>query len=276
MSFFVYFAVLVVAAASALFGLDLMTSPLPPEKPKAQVASTAAPPSMQAKREAAREAADKEANAALTPVYPRQADNNGVRMVYPPTSETLANVKAETTGRGEPETDVAQQPVQNQAEPAQQSQPVQAPQSHTQPAQQALLAPPQQQSPQQQVTPAQPTPVTQPSAAKCDITACAAAYRSFNAADCTYQPFEGARRICDKPPAGQQERSAEIKRPRAVDVRTQRATRQPDDDARLRDVVRRVKELTARSRDDEDDFAEIPLRGRRVIVIERGREDFWR
>ena len=33
---------------------------------------------------------------------------------------------------------------------------------------------------------------------KCDIDACSAAYRSFRASDCTWQPYEGPRRFCDK------------------------------------------------------------------------------
>jgi 1A family penicillin-binding protein len=33
--------------------------------------------------------------------------------------------------------------------------------------------------------------------ASCDARACAAAYRSFRASDCTYQPYDGERRICD-------------------------------------------------------------------------------
>jgi hypothetical protein len=273
MSFFVYFAVLLVAAASALFGLDLLTSPLPPEKPKAQVAARTPPPNKLARREAEKQAADKQANAALTPVYPRPADENkDVRMVYPPTTDMLASVKGETTGSGKAEADtaqqpVAQQPVQQQAEapPAQPAQP-----------QQTLLT---QQAPQQPFTPAQPTPaatpVTQPSGPQCDVSACAAAYRSFNAADCTYQPFEGARRLCEKPPAGEQARTAEAARPKAPEIKPQRVARQPNDEARMRDAVRRVKELTARNVVD-DDFDDMPLRGRRVIVIERGREDFWR
>lgn len=32
----------------------------------------------------------------------------------------------------------------------------------------------------------------------CDIRACSAAYRSFRAEDCTYQPFEGPRRVCTR------------------------------------------------------------------------------
>lgn len=33
---------------------------------------------------------------------------------------------------------------------------------------------------------------------KCDIDACSAAYRSFRASDCSWQPYEGPRRHCDK------------------------------------------------------------------------------
>jgi len=45
--------------------------------------------------------------------------------------------------------------------------------------------------------------VASPSNNRCDIQACSSAYRSFRASDCTYQPFEGARRFCEKPPARQ-------------------------------------------------------------------------
>jgi hypothetical protein len=33
---------------------------------------------------------------------------------------------------------------------------------------------------------------------KCDIAACSAAYRSFRVSDCSWQPYEGPRRHCDK------------------------------------------------------------------------------
>jgi hypothetical protein len=33
---------------------------------------------------------------------------------------------------------------------------------------------------------------------KCDIVACAAAYHSFTASDCTYMPSAGVRRLCTK------------------------------------------------------------------------------
>lgn len=44
-------------------------------------------------------------------------------------------------------------------------------------------------------------PVTQADAGsqpRCDIAACSAAYRSFRAEDCSWQPYEGPRRFCDK------------------------------------------------------------------------------
>ena len=77
---------------------------------------------------------------------------------------------------------------------------------------------------------------------RCDILACAGAYRSFRANDCTYQPFDGsARRLCEKS-AGQrivreQEQPNRARRNRDVEVRNaDRATVQRrfidrDDDA---------------------------------------------
>lgn len=52
------------------------------------------------------------------------------------------------------------------------------------------------------VTPAAPAPVQAPAPAalriKCDVDACAAAYRSFTASDCTYNPSFGPRRLCTR------------------------------------------------------------------------------
>lgn len=35
-------------------------------------------------------------------------------------------------------------------------------------------------------------------ASACNVTACEAAYKSFNPIDCTYQPYNGPRRTCNK------------------------------------------------------------------------------
>lgn len=39
-----------------------------------------------------------------------------------------------------------------------------------------------------------------PAGNRCNVQACASAYKSFNASDCTYQPFDGPRRVCTKAP----------------------------------------------------------------------------
>ena len=41
---------------------------------------------------------------------------------------------------------------------------------------------------------------------RCDVQACASAYRSFRESDCTYQPFDGPRRFCGTPPGQQMAR----------------------------------------------------------------------
>jgi hypothetical protein len=46
--------------------------------------------------------------------------------------------------------------------------------------------------------PAQTTAQSQEPSAACDVAACAAAYRSFTASDCTYQPLDGPRKLCTK------------------------------------------------------------------------------
>jgi BA14K-like protein len=44
----------------------------------------------------------------------------------------------------------------------------------------------------------QPPAAAQTPPPQCDIDACTAAYHSFRASDCTYQPNEGPRRLCTK------------------------------------------------------------------------------
>jgi BA14K-like protein len=54
---------------------------------------------------------------------------------------------------------------------------------------------------------APPAPLSVPaqtvaSGGACNVDACTAAYRSFRASDCSYQPFEGERKFCDATGAG--------------------------------------------------------------------------
>jgi hypothetical protein len=44
------------------------------------------------------------------------------------------------------------------------------------------------------------TPVKSQAANSCDVAACASAYRSFRESDCSYQPFDGPRRLCEGAP----------------------------------------------------------------------------
>ncbi|WP_425351338.1 BA14K family protein [Kumtagia ephedrae] len=37
-----------------------------------------------------------------------------------------------------------------------------------------------------------------PARPDCNVVACARAYRSFTPSDCTFQPFDGPRRLCRK------------------------------------------------------------------------------
>ncbi len=96
----------------------------------------------------------------------------------------------------------------------------------------------------------------------CDVQGCAAAYTSFRAADCSYQPMEGARKICVKPPG-----------PRVAS--TQQApkgeARRPSRDEELRDVERTVRRLTTTGDEAEVD----PRMGRsEVIVVDRPDRDW--
>jgi hypothetical protein len=56
--------------------------------------------------------------------------------------------------------------------------------------------------------PATPVAAAAPAQPKCDVAACSAAYHSFRAADCSWQPFDGPRRFCDKGVPQQTEASA--------------------------------------------------------------------
>jgi len=57
--------------------------------------------------------------------------------------------------------------------------------------------------------PAAPVAAAAAAQPKCDIAACSAAYHSFRAIDCTWQPFDGPRRFCDKGQPPQTEAAAD-------------------------------------------------------------------
>jgi hypothetical protein len=120
--------------------------------------------------------------------------------------------------------------------------------------------------------PANATPIPNASANSCDVSACAAAYRSFRESDCTYQPFDGPRRACVNPPAQTQASTQPAPQvsPQASSPPRQRtpvnAAAPPRPPANIDDVADEVRRLTR-----EDGVYPPPsMRGeQRLIVIER-------
>jgi hypothetical protein len=279
MSFIVYLAVLLVAAASAMFGLDLLTAPLPP-KPPAQVATvTKSTPEKLSQRQAVKEQADKQANnRALNPVFPTSpGESKDVRTVNPPGNETAGANRADTaaapqTKQAETRPAAETKPSVQAAVTPQQAQPhSQQPQQQAASSQMAAATPDDRSEAQQGAAAAAAPatePVTQQVAGRCDAQACASAYSSFRASDCTYQPFSGPRRVCGKPAA--QKRATASVHPRGLDARAERLTRSWDArrNPELDDAVRGVRRMPYPVRDYDADLAG-PIGGRRAIVIER-------
>lgn len=79
-------------------------------------------------------------------------------------------------------------------------------------------------------------------AGSCNISACAGAYSSFRASDCTYQSFGGQRKVCQMTPDASR-RTAETRRPPRVDHA--RADGGPED---LRGIEAAVRQLDSGSR----------------------------
>ncbi|MDO9412498.1 MAG: BA14K family protein [Pseudolabrys sp.] len=145
MNVIVYFFVALIAAGSVLFGLDVVPAPMSP-MPASQY----------------------EIRAAVLPQPPAPV----VAKVEPSTAQAAPVAAAPVAV-----------PAQVVAAPAA----VPPPAPEQQPS--SIIA-------DEPVTAAAPAP-------RCDVDACAAAYRTFDAADCTYKPSEGPRRLCTRgtPPA---------------------------------------------------------------------------
>jgi hypothetical protein len=163
MQFLVYLTVLMVSISTVLLEVHWLTSPAPQPKPAAQAANVSTQPR---KVEGP--------TAALSPVYPKPADTTAAAPSSAPQPQPQAQPKEQqTTVAANPEPPPKSAPettgVAARAEDNRQTVsavPVQASISNN----------------------------------RCDVQACSSAYQSFRAADCTYQPFEGPRRVCEKAP----------------------------------------------------------------------------
>jgi hypothetical protein len=189
MQFLVYLTVLMVSISTILLEVHWLTSPAPSPKPVIQ-ATSASPPTPKTEGP----------NAALSPVYPKKLDN-------PAPFDSVSNAQL---------SDAAAAP---QAAPAQQPAAAATP-AQSPAAQRAATAAPPQRSRAETIGDASHEEGTRqpvagamnvsnrapqetaaaPSSNRCDVQACAGAYRSFRASDCTYQSFEGPRRVCGKTP----------------------------------------------------------------------------
>jgi hypothetical protein len=234
MQFLVYLAVLMVAISTVLLEVHWLTSPAPQPKPTVQ--ASAPPP---AKVEGP--------NAALSPIYPKKldaspqsAESNSQAQSAPvstPQTSQAAPAQQSAPAASAAQAVPTQPPAQQQPAPAAsavQAAPTQPPAQTTQPAlaQQPAAAPqPQKKNSAEttgsavregntrQMTADPPNAANRAdnsqqtvqgsSSNRCDVQACASAYRSFRVSDCTYQPFDGVRRLCEKSPGQRMARERE-------------------------------------------------------------------
>jgi membrane peptidoglycan carboxypeptidase len=63
-----------------------------------------------------------------------------------------------------------------------------------------------------------PTMSTPPASPQCDQAACAARFNSFRSSDCTYQPYSGARRLCELPERNSADRAVPSKSAAATEA----------------------------------------------------------
>jgi outer membrane biosynthesis protein TonB len=166
MQFLVYLTVLMVSISTVLLEVHWLTSPPPQPKPAVQAASVSPPPTVEGP------------TAALSPVYPKPAETTPAT----PSSEPQSQPQ-----QSQPSSNAAAAPAAVAANPEPQK-----PAAET-----TGVATRVNESKESATASAASVPATT-SNNHCDVQACSSAYQSFRASDCTYQPFEGARRVCEK------------------------------------------------------------------------------
>ena len=267
MAFLLYFIVILVSAASVLFGLDLMSSPLPstPNLPIGRSAQLAPAHVAKPVREAKRDADSR----ALSPVHPTHPDK--------PTAPVQAQsqTQPQTNGSATREAAVAQTKPAPSVPPAREQQASSAPVQEPAPApawQQASSAPANAAASTELPAPTAsarntaPQPALAQSKGRCDVQACAAAYHSFRASDCSYLPYPGARQVCTRSGGGA---SVAARPPRTKTAYAARwaeppsTAREAGDKHELDEVTRIVRKMT---RGREGDVAVHDSQGRIIIV----------
>ncbi len=250
MAFIFYFIVILVTAAGAMFGLDLVTSPLPPTPnvPIGRVAQAPQPAPVKHVRKIAqapaksRQAARVADDRALSPIYPAAPGGR------PDKSEAVAGSAAAPKQAPNGEWLPPASPQQAMAP---------APPGDKQPA--AKTA--------DNAAQSAPQPLAAPSAAHCNIAACSAAYRSFRAADCTFQPLHGRRRLCMRSGTARIAEAAPRRWRAAPTAQNASAPRNAADRREVEAITRIVRQM---SRGARGDIAVQDSQGRIVVVHPAG------
>jgi BA14K-like protein len=166
----VYGVVLAIALGSVLFGLDWISAPMSPMV-DTKAGLSAVPPPVAPKAEV---------SAATTPSAP-VAPANAAKPTPAAPAQPRANIGAPIVAPGlSPSQSTATQSATQSPSPSSNQNANPVPVSSAAAAQADVPG-----------GPAEPQ-------ARCNVSACTAAYRSFTPADCTYQPSNGPRRLCTK------------------------------------------------------------------------------
>ena len=230
MQFLVYLTVLMVSISTVLLEVHWLTSPAPQPKPAVQAANV---PNAPRKVEGP--------TAALSPVYPKPADATSAPPETPqPQPQQSAAAPAAVAANPEPQKPAAE--TTGVAARAEDNKDATAATTLVNRGDISQGA---------ENRPGFSTVSTQAATSnnRCDVQACASAYQSFRASDCTYQPFEGARRVCEKAPVQRTARE-QAERPERRQWSRERDIVPRDSD---RTVGRRVYDDPDESDVDEDD-----------------------
>lgn len=246
MQFLVYLTVLMVSISTVLLEVHWLTSPEPQSKPAIQT-TNASPPAPKTEGP----------SAALSPVYPKKTDTPppAVSASQAPPSAAIpqpAPVQQPAAAATVPAQQAAAEPTATAAPPPQRPETTGVAAREHDVRQQAASAT------NVSNRAAQETAAV-PSGNHCDVQACSSAYKSFRAADCTYQPFEGARRFCERPPV---QRTAR-------EQREEPERRKWSSDVYPRDVDRST--IGRRIDDDDDeDAADFDDDSERIVIRRLG------
>jgi hypothetical protein len=235
-----YTALLFVGGSAALFGLGSLFGLGLLSAPSAPRHETIAIDHKPAKLDKKAKEARRKADARLSPVYPANPGATGQQSNAP--KQTAHSDAKQPVNSGAKQTANSARAETSEAKP-----PSRAQQGTTGASS----------ADEEADSSSAPTSASAQQPAHCAVRACEAAYRSFRASDCTYQPYTGPRQLCTKPPTPYQRQAVRWR---------DRDAAPPDEDSDLDGAVAAVRRMTP---DFEGSDSEPPPPQRRAIVIDR-------